>query len=134
MKNLIILEYIINFILMCFYHLHMFQLNSYFAKKQFRWFKHNVGTLLCQISLIIFPTIIYYIKSPMNEILCCLLLLVSIVYNIPKKKSKIPLNITNRVKRLLITELILVLILVNNVNQYLIIKLCILNIISIMPF
>lgn len=131
MKNLIILEYIINFILMCFYHLHMFQLNSYFAKKQFRWFKHNVGTLLCQISLIIFPTIIYYIKSPMNEILCCLLLLVSIVYNIPKKKSKIPLNITNRVKRILITELILVLILVNNVNQYLIIKLCILNIISI---
>ena len=130
MKYLIVLEYLINFILMCLYHLHMFQLNSYFAKRHFRWIQHNIVILLCEIALTLFPTIIYYIKLPINELLCSVLLLVSIIYNIPKRKSKIPLNITNRVKRLLATELILCIVLLNNATNYLIIKLCILNIIS----
>ena len=131
MRYIIVLEYIINFILICFYHLHMFQLNSYFTKKHVRWIKHNFLVILSQIALILFPTVLYYIKSPINEILCSCFLFISIIYNIPKKKSKIPLKVTNRVKRLLITELILSIILLNKMSYYLIIKLCVLNIMSI---
>lgn len=129
MKYLIIIEYIINMILMNNYHLHMYQLNSYFIEKHFRWFKHNWIQMLIQTILIILPIIVYFIKIPKNQILCSLLLLISVIYNIPKKKSKIPLNITNRVKRLLITEIILGMLVLNNINRFLILKLCVLNIV-----
>lgn len=129
MKYIVVLEYTINIILMGLYYLHMFQLNSYFAKKHFRWIKENIATILVQFALISISTIIYYTKIQCNNILCVIFLGILIFYNIPKKKTKIPLKITNRAKRILITETIIILAILNNIDYYLILKLGIINII-----
>ena len=41
MKQIIITEYIINLVVLLIFHMHMFQLNSYFFKKQLHWIKNN---------------------------------------------------------------------------------------------
>ena len=127
MIYIIILEYSINIILMILYHLHMFQLNSYFIKKHFRWIKKNIINILAQLILIILSIIIYYSNFKFNAMVSSLLLAVSIIYTIPKKKSKIPLNMTNRAKRLIVTELIISIIIINDINYYIFLKLGIIN-------
>ena len=129
MKYIIALEYSANIILMSLYYLHMFQLNSYFTKKHFRWIKENIIAILVQLALISISTIIYYTKIQCNNILCGILLGILILYNVPKKKAKIPLKITNRAKRILVTETIIILAIINNINYYLILKLGSINII-----
>ena len=58
MKQIIITEYIINLVVLLVFHMHMFQLNSYFFKKQLHWIKNNYKKIVLQILLIAFPTAI----------------------------------------------------------------------------
>jgi len=132
MIKIIAIEYIINLTLLLYFFMHMFQLNSYFLKKQMHWMKKNIAKVLIQIFLIIIPTALLLFKSTIANIAAIIFLAISIIYNFPKGKSKIPLKFTSRVKRMFLTEIILIVLamLLFSFNEFIIIKLAILNIIS----
>ena len=46
MKAIIIIEYVINLIILLIFHMHMFQLNSYFLKKHLNWMKSNISKIV----------------------------------------------------------------------------------------
>jgi len=110
MKTIIILEYLINLITLLFFHMHMFQLNSYFFKKHMRWMKANTKKVIPQIISIVIPTVLLCFNNIVTNIFAILLLALSIFNNLPKGKAKISLKITNRVQRMFITESILILL------------------------
>ena len=118
MKEILIIEYIVNLIILLLFHMHMFQLNSYFFKKHSRWMKANILKIIIQLAGITLPFILFSFKNTVSNILAILLLGFSIFYNFPKTKAKIPLKITNRVKRMLITEFILILLILLIFNKY----------------
>ncbi len=131
MKILIILEYFMNLIILLFFYMHMFQLNSYFLKKQINWIKKNNKKIIFQNLIIIIATILFISNNIIYNVLGAILLGISIIYNIPKKKSKVTFKITNRVKRMFITEILLILIIILiNYNNYIFIKLSVLNILA----
>ena len=132
MRQIIIIEYIINLLVLLIYHMHMFQLNSYFLKKHLVWIKNNYTKIIVQLLAIILPTILLTFDNNIVYIIVILLLTISIFYNFPKKKAKIAFKITNRVKRMFITEAILFFIffITNNNGNFIFVKLCILNIMS----
>ena len=132
MRIIITLEYIINFVVLALYYMHMFQLNSYFFKKHMHWANSNKKKIAIQSLLIIIATVFALFNNIVTQILCILVLGFSCFYNIPKEKSKIPLKFTNRVKRMFITELILAILifLVCGFNNFVFIKLFVLNILS----
>ena len=132
MRQIIVIEYIINLLVLLIYHMHMFQLNSYFYKKHLLWIKNNYTKIIVQLLAIILPTLLLAFDNNIVSVIAILLLTFSILYNLPKKKAKIAFKITNRVKRMFITESILIFLLfiTNNNGNFIFIKLCILNIIS----
>lgn len=132
MKQIIIVEYIINLVVLLTFHMHMFQLNSYFLKKHLRWIKNNYTKIILQDLVIIFPTLLLVFYNSKTSVVAVLILAFSIFYNFPKKKAKIAFKFTNRVKRMFITEVILILLTftTNKNGNFIFIKLCILNIIS----
>lgn len=132
MNIIIITGYIINLIILLLFHMHMFQLNSYFFKKHVHWMKTNIKKIIMQILLILLPTILLTFNNIIAIIFSIMLLVFSIFYNIPKSKTKISLKITNRVKRMFATQIIiifLIFVIKGNIN-FIFIKLCILNILS----
>jgi len=102
--------YVINLILLCVFYMHMFQLNSYFFKKHAHWMKTNWKKILIQFLLILVPTILIVINQQIANIIAIIILGFSIIYNFPKGKAKVKFKVTNRVKRMFITEAILVLL------------------------
>ena len=116
MKQIIITEYIINLVVLLVFHMHMFQLNSYFFKKQLHWIKNNYKKIVLQILLIAFPTLLLTFNNVTTSIIAIIFLALSIFYNIPKKKAKIPFKFTNRVKRMFITEILLILLIFITAN------------------
>lgn len=132
MKNIIILEYIINLAILLVFYMHMFQLNSYFFKKYILWIKTNIKKIALQILLVLFPSILLIFKSNINNILAITFLGFSIFYNFPKNTAKIKFKLTNRVKRMFITEILLlgIIVFINIYNNFIILKLCIFNILS----
>lgn len=132
MKVLIILEFIFNLLILLFFYMHMFQLNSYFFKKYIIWIKNNFKKILLQIFLVAFSLLLIYFNNNISYVFCILILGLSIFYNFPKNKAKVKLNITNRVIRLFITEFIIIIfnIILFNIDNYIFIKLTILNIFS----
>ncbi len=132
MRQIIIIEYIINLLVLLIYHMHMFQLNSYFFKKHLLWIKNNYEKIIVQLLEIILPTLLLVFNNNIVSIIVILLLTFSILYNFPKKKAKIKFKITNRVKRMFLTESILIFIffITNNNGNFIFVKLCLLNVIS----
>lgn len=132
MRQIIIIEYIINLLVLLIYHMHMFQLNSYFFKKHLLWIKNNYTKIIIQLLTIILPTLLLAFNNNILSVIAILFLTFSIFYNLPKKKAKIAFKITNRVKRMFITEAILIFLvfITNNNGKFIFIKLCTLNIIS----
>ena len=127
MRTLIIIEYIINLIILLISYMHMFQLNSYFFTKYSYWIKEHYKKIILQISIVVFATILL----TFNNILSIILLGILIFYNLPKEKSKIQFKVTNRVKRIFITEAILIaIIFIVNYKNYIFLKLCIINILA----
>ena len=132
MKIVLIIEYIINLGLLLIFNMYMFQLNSYAVTKHVHWIKANLKKVLTQIIFALIPTILIIIDNNVINIISGLILAISIIYNIPRGKSKIKFKVTNRVKRMFITELILVFLsmIINGLQSYTLLKLGILNIIA----
>lgn len=131
-KILITIEYIVNLVILLFYHMHMFQLNSYFFKKHIHWMKTNKKSILIQFLLVLCSTILVMINNTVLSIVSIILLAISIVSNKPKGKAKIALKITNRVKRMLVTEAILIagVFAINGFDNFALLKLGILNVLA----
>lgn len=132
MKIVIIVEYIINLTLLLIFSMHMFQLNSYFFKKHMHWMKKNIKKVVLQVLLVLIPSGLLLINNIVTDIVAIVILGISIFYNIPKGKSKISLKLTSRVKRMFVTELILIVIgiLIFGIDKFIWQKLAILNILS----
>lgn len=143
MKNVIIVEYIINLILLSVFYMHMFQLNSYFFKKHMHWMKKNIKKVVIQFVFLIIPFILLLteefeigVKLPNSNItyiVSIILLAISILYNLPKKKSKIKLHVTKRVQRMFVTEFLIVVgvLFICGRENYILLKLGALNISAI---
>ena len=135
MKVLLILEYIVNLVLLLIYSMHMFQLNSYLLKKHMHWMKNNLWKIFFQLILIAIPSIVILItQNIILQICACLIIVISIFTNLPKKNAKISLKLTSRVKRMFITELIFILasMFILGIDKFIIEKLFILNLLA--PF
>lgn len=132
MKIVIIVEYVINLTLLLIFSMHMFQLNSYFFKKHMYWMKKNIKKVVLQVLLVLIPSGLLLINNIVTDIVAIVILGISIFYNIPKGKSKISLKLTSRVKRMFVTELILIVIgiLIFGIDKFIWQKLAILNILS----
>lgn len=132
MRQILIIEYIINLVVLLTFYMHMFQLNSYFFKKHLHWIKNNYKKITLQVLVTIFPILLLPFNNRTTSVVAILILAFSIFYNFPKKKAKIAFNLTNRVKRMFMTEIILILLTftTNNNENLILIKLCILNIVS----
>ena len=131
MKTIITIEYLINLSILLFYYMHMFQLNSYFFNKQMRWMRKNIKKVLLKTIFILMPTILLILKNTIVNIFAIIFMAISILYNLPKAKSKIKLKFTNRVLRMFFTELILIcIVLFVKYKNYTYIKLGIVNILA----
>ena len=133
MKILIIIGFLVNSIILLIYHMHMFQLNSYFFKKHMRWMKANTKKIVTQIIAIALPTLLLCFNNAFCNIICILLLGWNIFNNYPKGKAKTPFNVTHRVKRMFFTEAILILLtlILTYKSSYILVVLGLLNILSI---
>lgn len=133
MTKIIAIEYTINLFILLFFHMHMFQLNSYHLNKHINWMKVNYKKIIIQIVLILIPLILSKINNILLNLNSIFILCISIIYNCPKSKSKIAFKLTNRVKRMFVTEIILftIILILGNIQNSILIKLCILNILTI---
>lgn len=132
MKIAIIIEYIVNLVLLLFFYMHMFQLNSYFFRKYGHWMNTNKKKIIIPILLIAISLVLLIINNTIANIVTIILLAISIIYNLPKGKAKIPLKFTSRVKRMIVTEIILIILtlMIGGIENYIYIKLIVLNIIA----
>ena len=134
MKIIIVIEYLINFVLMLLFHIHMFQLNSYFFAKHVNWMKKNINKIVKQFLFIEIPFFLTLFNNTFFNVLAIIILALSIAYNFPKKKSKIALKFTPRVIRMFVCEamLFVILLFVGGISEkHLIFKVSIANILSI---
>lgn len=133
MELIIVIAYVINLMLLLSFHMHMFQLNSYFPKKQLLWLKKNIKKVSIQISFIVITIVLLQLKGIGYKVICLAILILSIIYNFPKNKAKVQFNITNRVKRMYVTEALLMFMFFLGYNRidYICIKLAILNILAL---
>lgn len=131
MKLIIIAELLVNYTLLTLFNTHMLQLNSYFFKKHFKWMRKNWKKILLQ-TILVLPTIFIYFDNVVLNIIAIISLAISIIYNIPKINSKVSLKFTGRVKRLLVTDVFVFIILIFalGIKNYITEKLIILNILA----
>ncbi len=131
MKLIIIAELLVNYTLLTLFNTHMLQLNSYFLKKHFKWMRKNWKKILWQ-TILVLPTIFIYFDNVVLNIIAIISLAISIIYNIPKRNSKVSLKFTGRVKRLLVTDVFvfIITIFILGIKNYITEKLIILNILA----
>lgn len=123
------IELIVNLILLLLYYMHMFQLNSYFLKKYARWINANIKKVAIRTLEVLIPFILLIINNDVCKILSAIILAITIIINIPKKKAKIPLKFTGRVIRMFITQIIIIAVCTILFNNY--IAYAILNLVSV---
>lgn len=102
------IEFIINFVLLTKYYLHMFQLNSYQLKKNWFWIKKNKEEVLLKISIVLISLLLNLFRGGIYASIAIMFL--GIYLSVEKKKAKIPLNYTSRIIILLVTLSIFVFI------------------------
>lgn len=120
MKIVISIELIINLILLLLFYMHMFQLNSYFLKKYVNWMKSNIKKVIIRCIIVLIPFMILLFNNNVSMIISAVLLAISIFYNLPKSKSKIPLKFTSRVKRMFVTQVIIVVLVYLMSNNFIV--------------
>ena len=128
MKLMIGLAYTLNLMILLTFYMYMFQLNSYSTRKYIYWINKNKKKVLISIFLIIIVTSILTMNHPISNVIGIGILIFSIYDNFPKKKMKIEFKITNRVKRMYFTEIMLVVIIMGYQSSSLYIKMGMLNI------
>ena len=100
------IEYVVNFILLTKYYLHMFQLNSYKLKKNWNWIKNNKFEVILKIFIVFLCMLLTLIRGGIFASI--IIMIFGIYLNIPKKKSKIALKYTHRIIILIVTMLIVI--------------------------
>ncbi|MFI3200756.1 MAG: UDP-N-acetylmuramoyl-tripeptide--D-alanyl-D-alanine ligase [Eubacteriales bacterium] len=96
-------------ILVVRYHLHMFQLNSYKHRESLVWIQKHFLELVGKMITILISVVIYMVKIPYASEVSIVLMVVAILINLPQK-AKLSLHYTMRVKRLIITIVIMYII------------------------
>ena len=109
-KIIVNIELIINLILLLLFYMHMFQLNSYFSKRYMNWIKKNSKKVVLKSCGVLIPFIMLLFNNNVANIISVIFLAISIFFNIPKGKSKIPLKFTPRVNRMFITQFLVILL------------------------
>lgn len=99
-------EFVINFILITRYYLHMFQLNSYQLKKNWLWMKQNKVEVILKIAIVLISLLLMLFRGGLYASIVIMLL--GIYLSIEKKKAKIPLHYTSRIIILILTLVIFV--------------------------
>ena len=130
MIAVILLEYLINLGLLSYFHMHMFQLNSYLFKSHLHWMHTNIKKIIIQVIFALLPALLLIFDNIITKILAIIILACSIIYNFPRGKAKISFKATNRVIRMFIVQFILsaIVLIIGGISNYLVLKLCILNI------
>lgn len=105
MNILIILLYFINFALLLFNCLHMYQLNYYKTDMYLHWCRSNIQKITLRLILALIP-LLALTGDLALQILSAFSLVFSIVLLIPRN-TKIPLKITGRVLRIIAVEILL---------------------------
>lgn len=95
---------------LCRYHLHMFQLNSYKVREEFHWIQKNLGSLLGRVLGLTFTIPLIAFAGSGGLAASILLNGLTILGNLPRKSAKIPLAYTMRVRRILATTALLYLL------------------------
>ena len=121
------IEYLVNFILLTKFYLHMFQLNSYKIKKNWNWIKNNKFEVILKISIVFISIVLTLIRGGIFA--SVIIMIFGIYLNIQKKKAKIPLKYTNRILILITTLLILVSIflIISYITNTILVMLAIIN-------
>ena len=129
MKIILVIELIVNYILLILFNIHMLQLNSYFFTKHLKWMRKNCKRIFSRVVIIILAEILIYLNNDILNIIAIIILGISIILNLPKRKSKISLKFTSRVIRLLITILLITVIClcIMSIKKYIFVKLILLN-------
>lgn len=117
--------------------LHMLQLEHYYKDRYIKWMKENITTVfdIKKILLLIISSVILALKYETIGVTLTIITYILLFLTIPTRKEKKPFVVTKRVKRQLITYLILVVllgILVNKFNDY--ISVILLNIIAMISY
>ena len=99
--------------LLSLHFIHMLQLNSYKNERYVRWMRENRSAVVYQMGwlLLAFVAVACFLLQPSDwqvRTACSLLFMIHAYLNLPKKAKK-PLVFTNRVKRLLFTQALLLL-------------------------
>ena len=94
------------------YNLHMFQLNGYKNMEHRRWLTVNIKKQGVLVPLGITVLLVFAFDNILTELLLCIIAVVALVYYryLNKTNTKKKLVYTNRVKRLILTECVLILI------------------------
>lgn len=101
-------------------NIHIYQLNHYKNKFQIEWIIKNKKELALQNVGLLLIIILAFIPNAFSKVLMSIIYIIEAIINMPKKKkSKIPIVYTNRVKRLILTEIIIDLLIIMFVNTLL---------------
>ncbi|WP_010255998.1 Mur ligase family protein [Treponema primitia] len=107
LNYLVILSFILCYAITALYDYHMFQLNSYSLWTQLKWLKANFSRGYIVRHILALPIIgIAFFDFYTAAILSSLLFLIQCFFNRPRKAKK-PLVYTSRVKRMLVTNILI---------------------------
>ncbi len=132
MYILMIVGYSVSLCLLLAYYMHMFQLSSYVSKKYIHWMKNNKKKIAIQTLLMTMAILLFHIQKITTQVFSLACILFCMIYSVPKNKIKIPLKITNRVKRMVVTEVLCIILIlgIKDIGKYMLLKLYILNVIA----
>lgn len=111
MQILLILASAASTAVLCRYHLHMFQLNSYKIREELHWIKLNIGSLLGRVLGLILALPLIVFAGNGGLAIAILLHGLTILGNLPRQTAKIPLAYTMRIRRIIATTAVLYLFL-----------------------
>lgn len=96
----------VTFIMACIYYIHMFQLNGYHRDGHMRWFADTLGTSCAKLTVAFVAFVLVCIPVEMCRVVSTVLLIISLLFFLPDKNAKKPLVFTARIKRLIVTLII----------------------------
>lgn len=99
--------------------IHMLQLESYKNERYYKWMKNNKNKVFSKREVLFFiPILSYIFKKYMLGNVSLILIILILIITYKNEKQKKPLVVTNRVKRLYITYLIIIIALLVILNLF----------------
>ncbi len=95
------------FALASIYYIHMFQLNGYHRDGHMKWFFDTLGVSAAKLTPAFIALVLSAIPFDICKAAAVVLNIIGIFFLLPERGAKKPLVFTSRVKRLLVTEIVL---------------------------